>query len=455
MFNHILKFFQPDSPILPETEKSKIDKNYKKYRISVFLSTTIGYAIYYICRLSINVIKKPIIDEGLLTETQLGIIGSALFFSYAAGKLVNGFISDHINIRRFMATGLLISAIVNLIFGSQSLSLIFIILWGINGWFQSIGSTTSVVGLVRWFSKKERGIYYGFGSASLSIGEVFTFMVTALIVSTAGWRFGFWSSGIIGLFGSVLIFRYFHDSPESKGLMSIAEYKNDYEENLPRASSIKSLQVGLLKNPAIWILALSSLFIYIVRYSINSWGILFLQTQRGYSTIEASSIISISSIFGFLGTISSGLISDKIFKARRNVPALIFGIMNAIALTAFLLNFKNHSWIDIVSMVFFGLSMGVLVCYLGGLMAIDIAPKKASGAVMGMIGVTSYIGAGIQDIVSGYLMEHNKIIINGITSYDFTDINIFWIGSSILSCLLVLFVWNSKTKLLQEKSSNN
>ncbi len=182
---------------------------------------------------------------------------------------------------------------------------------------------------------------------------------------------------------------------------------------------------------------------------------MFLQTQRGYSTIEASSIISISSIFGFLGTISSGLISDKIFKARRNVPALIFGIMNAIALTAFLLNFKNHSWIDIVSMVFFGLSMGVLVCYLGGLMAIDIAPKKASGAVMGMIGVTSYIGAGIQDIVSGYLMEHNKIIINGITSYDFTDINIFWIGSSILSCLLVLFVWNSKTKLLQEKSSNN
>ena len=48
--------------------------------------------------------EKPIIDEGLFTETQLGIIGSALFFSYAAGKLVNGFIADHINIRRFMAT---------------------------------------------------------------------------------------------------------------------------------------------------------------------------------------------------------------------------------------------------------------------------------------------------------------------------------------------------------------
>ena len=78
-------------------------------------------------------------------------------------------------------------------------------------------------------------------------------------------------------------------------------------------------------------------------------------------------------------------------------------------------------------------------------MAIDISPKKASGAVMGMIGVTSYIGAGIQDIVSGYLMEHNKIVVNGVVTYDFSFINLFWIGSSILSCLLALFVWNAKT----------
>lgn len=445
MIKNLLNFFHPDSQIPQETHTIKIDKNYKKYRWSVFLSSTIGYSIYYICRLSINVIKKPIIDEGLLTETQLGIIGSALFFSYAAGKLVNGFIADHINIRRFMATGLFVSAIVNLILGSQSLFFVFIIFGGINGWFQSIGSTTSVVGLVRWFSKKERGTYYGLGSSSLSLGEVYTFIVTSLIVTAAGWRFGFWSSGIIGLFGAFLVFKFFHDTPESKGLMPIAEYKNDFEEKQVKEKSVTSLQFGLLKNPAIWILALSSLFIYVVRYSINSWGILFLQTQKSYSALEASSIISVSSIFGLVGTMSSGLISDKLFKARRNVPALIFGILNAAALTGFLLNPKSHPWIDVASMVFFGLSIGVLVCYLGGLMALDIAPKKASGAVMGLMGIASYVGAGIQDIVSGYLMEHNKIIVNGINTYDFTLINLFWIGSSILSFLLVLFVWNTKT----------
>lgn len=445
MIQRVVRFFKPDSSIPLETDKTKIEKNYKKYRWAVFLSTTLGYGIYYICRLSINVIKKPIIDEGLLTETQLGIIGSALFFSYAAGKLANGFLSDRINIRRFMATGLFVSAIVNLILGFQSLFFVFAILWGINGWVQSIGSTTSVVGLVRWFSKKERGTYYGFGSASLSLGEALTFIGTSFIVTAAGWRSGFWASGIAGLFGSLLIFKFFHDAPSSKGLVPIAEYKNDYEESFANKKSITSLQVGVLKNPAIWILALSSSFIYVVRYAISSWGILFLQEQKGYTGLEASSIISVSSISGIIGTISSGLISDKLFGGRRNMPALIFGIINSISVAAFLLNPASYTWIDIASMVFFGLSIGVLVCYLGGLMAIDIAPKEASGTVMGFIGIASYVGAGIQDIVSGYLMGHNKILVNGTMTYNFTSVIEFWIGSSVLSFLLALIVWNAKS----------
>ena len=444
MLNKILTFFKPDPPAPLETDKLRIDKKYRRYRWSVFLSSTIGYSFYYVCRLSINVMKKPILDEKIFTETQLGLIGSSLFFAYALGKLVNGFLSDHINIRRFMALGLFVSAVINLILGSQSMFLFFIILWGMNGWFQAIGSNTSVVALTRWFSKKERGTYYGFGSVSLSFGELITFIFTSFIVTAFGWRAGFGSSAIIGFIGAALIFKYFYDTPESKGLIPVSEYKNDPEVISPKEKSVTSEQLGLLKNPAIWILALAGLFIYVVRYSINSWGILFLQEQKSYSALEASSIISISSIFGMIGTVSSGLISDKIFKARRNIPALIFGILNAVSLALFLLAPKNFLWADITSMVLFGTSIGVLVCYLGGLMALDLAPKKAAGAVMGMIGITSYFGAGLQDIISGYLMEHSKVLTGNAWHYDFTSINLFWIGSSVLSFVLPLTVWNAR-----------
>ena len=65
---------------------------------------------------------------------------------------------------------------------------------------------------------------------------------------------------------------------------------------------------------------------YISRYAVNS-----LEAQKGYSTLDASFIISISSICGIVGTVFSGIISDKLFAGSRNFSALIFGLMNVIA----------------------------------------------------------------------------------------------------------------------------
>jgi OPA family sugar phosphate sensor protein UhpC-like MFS transporter len=444
MLNRLIDFFIPSAPAAVKKDKSEIDNIYRRNRWSIILTTTLGYAMYYICRLSFNVMKKPIIDEGLFTETQIGIIGSALFFTYAVGKFINGFLTDRANIRRFMATGIFISAIINLILGFYHGFYAFIILWGLNGWFQSMGATPCAVALTRWYSYKERGTYWGFWSTSHNLGESITFILTAFVVSIAGWRLGFEAAGIIGIIASMLILRFLYESPEVEGLPTIEVYKNVPVDLSKEEKSISSLQFGLLKNPVIWILALSSSLIYVARYSINSWGIFFLQTHKGYTAVEASSIISVSSVSAIVGTFLSGLISDKFFNGRRNVPVLIFGIMNAISLFIFLFNPAHQPWIDIVSMIFFGLSIGIQVCFLAGLMAIDFAPKKAAGAVLGIVGIASYVGAGIQDIVSGYLIGNNKSLVNGTVVYQFLPMSIFWIGASTLSFILALTLWNAK-----------
>lgn len=196
--------------------------------------------------------------------------------------------------------------------------------------------------------------------------------------------------------------------------------------------------------PAIWILALSSAFMYISRYAVNSWGVFYLEAQKGYSTLDASFIISVNSVCGIVGTAFSGYISDKLFNGRRNIPALIFGLLNVGALSIFLLVPGVHYWLDVIAMIMFGLGIGVLLCFLGGLMAVDIAPRNASGAALGVVGIASYVGAGIQDVMSGILIEGNKTIVDGQDVYDFTAINYFWIGAALLSVICALLVWNAK-----------
>ena len=387
--------------------------------------------------------KKPIVEEGIFSETELGIIGSVLFFTYAIGKFTNGFLADRSNIRRFMSTGLLVTALVNLCLGFVHSFLLFAILWGLSGLFQSMGAASCVVGLSRWFTDKERGSFYGFWSASHNIGEALTFIVVASLVSALGWRFGFLGAGLVG---PLIVWRFFHDTPQSEGLPPVNVPNVEKVKSEAEADAFNRAQKAVLRNPAIWILALSSACMYVSRYAVNSWGVFYLEAQKGYSTLDASFIISIASVCGIVGTMFSGVISDKLFGGKRNMPALLFGLLNVSALCLFLLVPGVHLWVDVLAMILFGLGIGVLLCFLGGLMAVDIAPRNASGAALGVVGIASYVGAGLQDVMSGLLIEGNKRMVDGVEVYDFTYINCFWIGAAVLSVLLALLVWKAGTR---------
>ena len=331
----ILSFFRKSAPSAPFTgDDAARMKLYKKLRFQSFIAGTVGYSLYYVCRTSLNVVKKPILESGALDATQLGIIGSALLFAYAIGKFVNGFLSDHSNIKRFMAAGLCVSAVANLLVGAlgfangggmvgnMTLFIVFAVMWGVNGWSQSMGAPPAIIALAR--------------------------------------------------------------------------------------------------------------------YAINGWGVLFLQEAKGFSDVEAISVVSINALLGILGTVLSGWFSDKLFKGDRKVPALIFGVLNAAALALFFYG-GNAMWVNVLSMVLFGIAIGVLICFLGGLMAVDIVPRKATGAALGVVGMTSYIAAGIQDVASGWLIDSNiTVAADGVKHYDFGPVAIFWLAAAVISFLLPL-----------------
>lgn len=445
---NLLKFFAATPPAQPLADEGTIRKRYARLRWQVFLSATLGYGLYYVCRLSLNVIKKPIVDAGVLSEAELGVIGSALFITYAVGKFTNGFLADRSNVRRFLAAGLLVSALVNLALGFTTSFALFIILWAVNGWTQSMGAAPCVVALSRWFGDRERGTFYGLWSSSHNIGEAITFIATAVIVSAWGWQWGFRGAGLLGLSGFLIIALFMRDTPQSEGLPPIAVYKGDMLRSAAEedARSVAESQRAVLCNPAIWMLAMASAFMYISRYAVNSWGIFFLEAEKGYSNLEASSVISISSVCGIVGTIASGWVSDRFFGGRRNIPALIFGVMNVAGLCLFLFGPANCFWLDAVSMVVFGLAIGALICFLGGLMAVDIASKKASGAALGVVGIASYVGAALQDLVSGFTIQSGKSLSDGVACYDFSGVAWFWIGAAVLSVLCALSVWNARAQ---------
>ena len=325
----------------------EVDALFRKHRIRVMLAIILGYGFIYTCRLGLSIVKKPLIDGGIFSVEELGMIGAALFYGYAFGKFFNGFLSDHFRPRVFFSAAIFISAIINLFMGMSTLVWVSIILWALNGWFQGMAAPSAVISITNWFSIHERGRRYGLWNASHSIGEGMTFYIVAAVVAAAGWRYGFILPGLICIAVSAWVYTFLQDAPSSIGLPTIHEWSGEKSEPAKNKTTWQTQKV-VFGIGAIWIVAISSGLMYVTRYAINSWGVLYLQEARGYSLLDAGTFLAINTVAGFFGSIAYGYISDRAFDARRPPANLLFAIIEVLALLAIFYGPTNSYFLAVV-----------------------------------------------------------------------------------------------------------
>ncbi|HMB59179.1 MAG TPA: MFS transporter [Xanthomonadales bacterium] len=456
-----LSYFAAGADQPPLGDRTEVDRLFHHHRRNIIFIITLCYGLGYVCRLALNVVKKPLMDAGLFTPEEMGLIGSMLLYGYALGKFSNGVLADYSNVKRFFAAGLLLSALIN--FGMSLSTVVWIsaALWALNGWFQGFGAPACVVALASWFSNDERGRYYGIWSTAHSIGEGLTYLGIAFLIAMPPkglglpWQYGFWVPAAICILAAFLCLRYLQDRPQTMGLPSVAQWKGQSSETThPVSHSVSKIwrdQLKVLAIPSIWVIAMASSTMYITRYAINSWGNVYLQEIRGFDLFDANLFIFLNTAAGILGCVAYGYLSDKVFSARRPPSNLIFGLLELVPLIIIFYGPANNIVLAI-ALVVYGFGLSGILASLGGLFAIDIAPKRVAGAAMGFIGIFSYLGAGLQDYISGALIYDTemKVVFHiadkspTVYFYDYSTPILFWVGASVVSMLLAASLWKVK-----------
>jgi len=457
----VLRFFAAGSDAPPITDATQVDRLFRLHRRNVIVIIVLAYGLGYVCRLALNVVKKPLMDAGIFTPEEVGLIGSMLLYGYAAGKFSNGFLADYANVKRFFAAGILMSALLNFGMSMSTVVAVSATLWALNGWFQGFGAPSCAVALANWFSNHERGRYYGIWSTAHSIGEGLTYLGIAFLLAMPPkglglpWQWGFWVPAAVCVFAAILIYIYLQDRPQTLGLPAVAEWRHDGKAIARPGShvvaSIWKDQLKVLTIPAMWVIALASSSMYITRYAVNSWGNVYLQEIRGFDLFYANLFIFLNTAAGILGCVAYGYISDKLFDARRPPANLLFGLMELVPLFVIFYG-PNNNAVLAAALVIYGFGLSGILASLGGLFAIDIAPKKVAGAAMGFIGIFSYVGAGMQDYISGKLIYDSEIRVvfsvgeytPTVFFYDYTVPIIFWVGASVVSFVLAASLWGVK-----------
>lgn len=409
----MFKFLKPAKFIDPLPDAIQ-DKSYKRYRLQVFLIAYFGYMAYYFVRSTLALAKPYLIQNGF-TIAEVGYLGSALAITYGLSKFIMGNVSDRSNPRYFLALGLFLSAIINLIIPNNLASFsVMLILMLLNGWVQGMGWPPCGRLMMHWFSDSERGTKMSIWNTAHNVGAgILPVIVTIGIYLFSGFTGLFYLPAITAIFIAGLVIIFGRDTPQSVGLPAIEKYRNDYP--------LKEIELGLkdrevemtarqilfdyvLVNKFVWFMALANVFVYCVRYGILNWSTTYLTKVKHFSLVSSGFGFSFFELAAIPGTILIGWMSDKYFAGRRSPLGLI---------TMFLIMFgiviywqSTTPWVVMGSLGLIGFLIYGPVMLIG-VAALDLVPKKAGGTSAGFTGLFGYFfGTMGAEALMGYLV-HN------------------------------------------------
>lgn len=432
----MIGIFKP-APFTERLPDDRIDPEYKKQRLQVLLTIFVGYAGYYLVRANINVAKPYLMSELHMSKGDVGLLAASLTVAYGISKFVMGNVSDRSNPRYFLATGLIASAIVNLVFGFVPSLYFMVALWFLNGWFQGMGWPPCGRTMVHWFSDRERGTKMAIWNLAHNVGGMLAPLIAGYaLLFTHSWTSAFWAPAVLALGLGVIVWLFLRDTPQSVGLPPIEEYKDDYpassvEDREKELSASEILFKYVLNNKFLWIFSAANVLVYIVRYGVVNWAPTYLTEVKGYTITDSALQSSLYELAGIPGMLFSGWASDKLFHGRRSPVMIIFMTMVTGAVLLYWLNPKGNYLVDSLALTAIGFLIYGPVMLIG-VAAVDLVPKKAAGTAAGLTGLFGYIGATAAELGIGIVVQHWG------WNMGFTVI----IAAALLSVTLLSLTWN-------------
>ncbi len=410
----LLQFFHPAAHI-ERLPKNKVDKSYQRLRLQVFLGIFIGYAGYYLVRKNFALAIPYLLKAGFKAG-ELGLVLSAVSIAYGLSKFLMGNVSDRSNPRYFLAAGLILSAVINLVFGMtsyvlMSLSLMFVLMF-FNGWVQGMGWPPCGRTMVHWYSVQERGRWVSVWNVAHNVGGGLIGPLAILGIALFGsWHSIFYFPAVIALLIAAFVLLVMRDTPQSVGLPPIEEYRDDYPLRVApdpeRELTAKEIFFKyIFRNKYLWYIAIANVFVYFIRYGVIDWVPTYLHVAKGFDHDQTSWSYFFYEYAGIPGTILCGYISDKWFKGHRAPIGIIYMLGVVIAILVYWLNpGGNIAVYDYALMAIGFLIYGPVM--LIGLQALDLVPKKAAGTAAGFTGMFGYLGgATFADAGMGYLVQY-------------------------------------------------
>lgn len=305
-----------------------------KYRFAVFFMMLLGYIFAYGTLQIISALHTDIISSTGIAEGGLSLAASICSLTWGVFAGIAGGLNAKFGGKWVLFCGLVIMAVSGGLFltGPTSLFLMCLIRL-IQGIGAGMAAPTAMTMVSVWFPKRERAMAQGclacFYGVSLSLCTVYSYAC-----SQNGWTWyqtTGWALVACGVVLAILVAVCYRDIEKEYGVAVIDEAIAGYvPEKIETTSGAGSLDKPrnwseAVRFPGFWILGFT-LFCYDVSAIGTGFVFPLFLSHCGFLPAQSTSIMSLGTLSTLVFCLFGGILSDKIFRAKRTpVTMMAFG----------------------------------------------------------------------------------------------------------------------------------
>ncbi len=368
-------------------------------------------AINYIDRTVLAAAAPFITKEFSITPSQMGIIMSGFFWSYALLQIPAGWFADRlgqkITLGFAVAWWSVATALTGLGTGFKSI-LGFRVALGV-GEAAAYPSNAGIAS--KWFPDRERATVSGLFDSGSKFGGAVAMPLIVWLISMFGWKMTFVIIGLAGVIWAAIWFFYYKEIPEKHTGVNAAELKHIREGQSNKAGLDKEQPMKwyeLLKYRNIWAMCLGFFMINYTSYFFITWLPTYLVKEKGMGMLAMGFAAMMPLLIAMVVEVAAGWASDKVYSkgwlsltATRKV-FLIGGLLMAscIGLAAF-----AESAVMAVVLLCIAKSGTTVAASQVWALPGDVAPKNMTSVVAGLQNSVSNMGGVVGPIVTGAILQ--------------------------------------------------
>ncbi|MFJ5297675.1 MFS transporter [Pseudomonas sp. NPDC088368] len=408
---------------------------YDRYKWRALIGVTFCYLFYYTGRQTLGFAVPGLQHDYGLSKYEIGWISATMLWCYASGQFINGNLGDKLGGKRMMIAGVILSLAANWLFSFGHSFWFFMLAWGANGYFQSMGFAPGSRLLSNWWGHQHRGFVYGIYVGFSGFSSVLAFILPIIILGAMNldWIWIFRLAPLTMLVGALVLWLFVSERPED----TVSEQADGSpSSNLSvapeEALSSADRYVMVLRNWKLYITGLAIGFQNAARYALVVWvpvHFLGLDWKTSSAVIDPKWITVALPVGMALGALSNSWISDTVFNGRRYLAIVSYMVLASI--TAIVMMFIPHGSVLAIALLFacgffvFGPASSFWA------LCPDIFGRSAAGTATGVLNTASYVFAGIGEPIIGHLIDAS-----GDTSIIFPIVAGLCSASAVLSLLI-------------------